>query len=63
MRDINLLHPDLIPNKAQKLIELAKQKGINIIMSQTWRTKQEQDDLYAQGRTRPGNIVTRVQYP
>jgi peptidoglycan L-alanyl-D-glutamate endopeptidase CwlK len=62
MRDINLLHPDLIP-KAQKLIELARQKGIDIIISQTLRTKEEQNDLYAQGRTKPGNIVTHVEYP
>ena len=62
MRDINLLHPELIP-KAEKLIEIAKGKGINIIISQTWRTKAEQDALYAQGRTAPGNIVTNVKYP
>jgi hypothetical protein len=62
MRDINLLHPDLQP-KAQKLIDLAKAKGIDIIISQTLRTKEEQNDLYAQGRTKPGNIVTHVEYP
>lgn len=62
MRDINLLHPEL-KTKAEKLIELAKGKGINIIISQTWRTKEEQDALYAQGRTAPGNIVTNVKYP
>ncbi|MGI6686235.1 MAG: D-alanyl-D-alanine carboxypeptidase family protein [Bacillota bacterium] len=54
MRDVNLLHPDLKP-KALKLVELAKAKGINIVVSQTWRTKEEQDALYAQGRTRSGN--------
>jgi hypothetical protein len=62
MRDINMLHPELRP-KAEKLIEIAKGKGINIIISQTWRTKAEQDALYAQGRTAPGNIVTNVKYP
>ena len=62
MRDINLLHPDLI-RKATKLIELAKAKGIDIIISQTFRSKEEQDALYAQGRTAPGNIVTNVKYP
>jgi len=62
MRDINLLHPEL-KTKAEKLIELAKGKGINIIITQTWRTKAEQDALYAQGRTAPGSIVTNVKYP
>jgi len=62
MRDINLLHPELRP-KALKLIELAKSKGIDIVISQTWRTKAEQDALYAQGRTAPGSIVTNVKYP
>jgi len=62
MRDINLLHPDLKP-KAEKLIELARGKGINIIISQTWHTKEEQDALYAQGRTAPGSIVTNAKYP
>jgi peptidoglycan L-alanyl-D-glutamate endopeptidase CwlK len=62
MRDVKLLHPDLQP-KALRLIELAKAKGINIIITQTWRTKEEQDALYAQGRTRSGNIVTNVKYP
>jgi peptidoglycan L-alanyl-D-glutamate endopeptidase CwlK len=62
MADIKLLHPDLQP-KAQKLIELAKAKGIDIVISQTLRTEDEQQALYAQGRTKPGNIVTRVTYP
>lgn len=62
MRDIDLLHPDL-RHKALKLVELAKTKGIEIIISQTWRTKAEQDALYAQGRTRAGSIVTNTKYP
>ncbi len=62
MRDINLLHPDLQP-KVKKLIELCKAKGIEIIISQTWRTQAEQDALYAQGRTKAGQIVTNVKYP
>jgi peptidoglycan L-alanyl-D-glutamate endopeptidase CwlK len=62
VRDINLLHPEL-KVKAEKLIEIAKGRGINIIITQTWRTKEEQDALYAQGRTTPGNIVTNVKYP
>ena len=34
-----------------------------VLITQTFRTKQEQDDIYAQGRTKPGSIVTNVKYP
>ena len=61
-RDINLLHPSLRP-KAEELIKRAKAAGIDIIITQTLRTKAEQDELYAQGRTKPGNIVTQAKYP
>lgn len=62
LKDINLLHPN-IREKCLQLIELSKKAGINIIITHTLRTKQEQDDLYAQGRTKPGNIVTNCKYP
>lgn len=61
-RDINLLHPGLRP-KADELIRQTKAVGIDIIITQTLRTKEEQDELYAQGRTKPGNIVTNARYP
>lgn len=62
MADINLLHP-LARQKALALQALCKQKGINIIISQTWRSKTEQDNLYAQGRTKPGKKITNAKYP
>jgi len=34
------------------------QAGIDFILTCTSRTQEEQDALYAQGRTRPGKIVT-----
>lgn len=49
--------------KCQELIRKCKDKGIDIGISQTLRTKQEQDALYAQGRTKPGKIVTNCRYP
>lgn len=61
-RDISLLHPNL-QIMAHELIRHCKNNGINIGISQTLRTKAEQDNLYAQGRTKPGKIVTNVQYP
>ena len=34
--------------------------GIPIVIVQTYRTKEEQDALYAQGRRTPGKIVTHA---
>lgn len=62
MRDINLLHPDL-QILCRRLIQLAAQNGIEIIIVQTLRTAEEQNALYAQGRTVAGDIVTNVRYP
>lgn len=61
-RDIKLLHPEvqaIIP----KFLEECEKRGLKVKTTDTIRTKQEQDDLYAQGRTKPGNIVTWVKYP
>ena len=61
-RDLNLLHPEM-----RRLCELfvaeCSRKGLQVGISQTWRTKAEQDALYAQGRTAPGSIVTNCLYP
>jgi peptidoglycan L-alanyl-D-glutamate endopeptidase CwlK len=59
MRNIKTLHPDLQP-LATKLIELAVGEGINAKVISGLRSYQEQDELYAQGRTKPGNIVTKA---
>jgi peptidoglycan L-alanyl-D-glutamate endopeptidase CwlK len=59
---VELLHPDLQP-KTQQLIDLCKAHGITIQISQTLRSKAEQDAIYAQGRTAPGKIVTNAPYP
>lgn len=62
MRDINLLHPRL-RTLCRQLIDLARQNNIEITITQTLRTREEQDALYAQGRTAAGNIVTNARYP
>ena len=59
MRDITALHPRLQEKAAQLKRECEKQ-GISILFSECLRTKAEQDALYAQGRTAPGNIVTNA---
>lgn len=42
------------------LIERCYARGVNIVITQGLRTIAEQDALYAQGRTRPGQIVTNA---
>lgn len=59
MRDITLCHPRL-QTLAAKLIEECKKQGLKIAIGETYRTVAEQDALYAQGRTTPGNKVTNA---
>lgn len=61
-RGINLLHPE-VQNLANKLVAECAKKGLKVKITETLRTKQEQNELYAQGRTKPGKIVTSVKYP
>ncbi|WP_234537567.1 M15 family metallopeptidase [Paenibacillus pseudetheri] len=53
------LHPVLIA-AATALIERCYARGVNILITQGLRTIAEQDALYAQGRTKPGAIVTNA---
>ena len=59
MRDITLCHPRL-QILAAKLVEECKKHGLIIGIGETYRTVAEQDELYAQGRTKPGAIVTNA---
>jgi len=61
-RDVRLLHPRIRAICGQFMIECQK-AGIDLIITQTLRTKAEQDAIYAQGRTTPGKIVTKAKYP
>lgn len=53
------LHPVVLA-AATALIERCYAQGVNIVITQGLRTIAEQDALYAQGRTKPGNIVTNA---
>ncbi|HZG59857.1 MAG TPA: M15 family metallopeptidase [Anoxybacillus sp.] len=53
------VHP-LVAAKARQLVSLAFKEGISIIITQGLRTIKEQNELYAQGRTKPGKIVTNA---
>lgn len=59
MRDITLCHPRL-QLLAGQLVDECNKQGLKIKIGETLRTVAEQDDLYAQGRTKPGNIVTNA---
>lgn len=56
-RDISELSPN-----AQKACNLfmaeCKKQGLNVLITETYRSQARQDYLYAQGRTRAGNKVT-----
>ena len=54
---------DLIPQaraRVEKLIEACKAAGIDLLITSTYRDNESQDALYAQGRTKPGKIVTKA---
>ena len=44
----------------QLALKEAEERGLEVLLTQGLRTKEEQDELYAQGRTKPGAIVTYV---
>lgn len=54
------LHPELL-EKAQRLQqEVKKNLGIQIAFSEGYRTVEQQNALYAQGRSVPGSVVTNA---
>lgn len=59
MRDITQCHPRL-QVLADDLVVACERKGLRIQITECLRTVAEQDGLYAQGRTKPGRIVTRA---
>ena len=59
MRDITLCHPRLQALTAQ-LVDKCVGAGLPIKIGESFRSVAEQDALYAQGRTRPGSIVTNA---
>lgn len=61
-RDIDRLRPDVAAN-CRKWLELCKDAGLNVLVTQTVRDREYQESLYAQGRTKPGSIVTNGKVP
>lgn len=58
-RDVNQLHPR-VKEMHEAFVAECSARGIKIITTCTWRSFEQQAALYAQGRTAPGNIVTRA---
>lgn len=56
---IMTLHPKL-RDKAREFINKAEKQGIKLRVTSALRTFAEQNDLYAQGRTKAGQIVTQA---
>lgn len=56
-REISDLRPDVAAN-VRIFISMMKDKGFPVGISSTFRNDEQQAYLYAQGRTRPGQIVT-----
>lgn len=55
----NLLHPWL-DFRLSLLLEQSAKEGIYLIVTDGYRTKKRQDELYAMGRTKPGKIITNA---
>ena len=54
---------DLVPpakQRAEAFIAAAKAKNIDLLVTSTYRDNESQNALYAQGRTTPGNVVTKA---
>lgn len=54
-----LLQP-IVAHKAEQLIALASLHGLDLRITEGFRSIERQNELYAQGRTTPGNIVTNA---
>lgn len=54
---------DLVPpckDRAEKFLSLAKDNGIDLLVTSTYRDLESQAALFAQGRTKPGMIITNA---
>jgi D-alanyl-D-alanine carboxypeptidase len=56
-RDINELH-SVAQVACRLFLEECKKAGLDIFITETYRSQERQDYLYAQGRSRPGPVVT-----
>jgi peptidoglycan L-alanyl-D-glutamate endopeptidase CwlK len=58
-RDLeDLLYPVRV--RAERFLLAAREHGLDILIYCTYRSPEEQDELYSRGRTKPGRIVTNA---
>jgi peptidoglycan L-alanyl-D-glutamate endopeptidase CwlK len=58
-RNINDLHSK-VTAMASEFINRCKAEGIDVLITSTYRDAASQNELYAQGRTKPGKKVTNA---
>lgn len=58
-RNLDDLHPDM-KILCQKWLDACEADGLKVGISQTYRSAQEQNTDYNQGRTTPGRIITNA---
>lgn len=56
---LKLLNP-IFRRQVEQLLANSAKLGYNLVITSGFRTQEEQDKLYAQGRTAPGQIVTNL---
>lgn len=61
-RNIDHLRPDVATN-CRVFLDLCAAQGLKVLITNTVRDDEYQAYLYAQGRTRPGSIVTNAKKP
>ncbi len=59
LQRIDKLHPKL-REEVKQIVANIEKRGVNIRITQGLRTIEEQNALYAQGRTKPGKVVTNA---
>jgi len=58
-RSLNELHPH-VKTLTETFLEKCKAEGIEVLITSTYRDLESQNDLYEQGRSKPGSIVTNA---
>ena len=58
-KDVRYIHP-ILQEALKRSMKICQEKGYGVKISETYRTPQRQDILYAEGRTTPGDIVTQA---
>lgn len=59
IKRIKTIHPELLKDLGEVYDEI-RNRGVDVRFSQVYRTIEEQDELYAKGRTTAGSIVTNA---